>query len=260
VLARLLLVYSTRRSGTITTTIDGITYRLDLTEMIDSNLNLLGAHEPRTMETVRRLVMPGATAIDVGANAGYYSLVLARLVGPAGRVIAFEPTEWAFQKLVTNVGLNAFENIRLERVALADVSDQREISSSELAFKASWPLSGVQAERPKEVVEFLTLDDYVERRELDAVDFIKVDVDGYEFRVIQGARKTLARFRPSLLIEIGKGTQAELGDDPLELVRVLNELGYTFYNDERTREFASPEELIDSISWDHPAMILCLPS
>lgn len=258
-MARLLHGYSTRRKGTVTTTIDGIRYRLDLNEMIDSNLNLLGGHEPRTMATVRRLVGPGDIALDVGANAGYYALVLAQIVGNSGSVIAFEPTEWAFDKLVENIGLNEFQNIRVEKVALSDSTGEREVSSTEPAFKASWPLTGEQQERAPEVVTFVTLDDYVARAELAAVDFVKVDVDGYELRVIRGATATLRRFRPPILIEIGRWTQAELGDDPLEVAVLLDDLGYTFHDDEQTTTFASPEELVDSIVWEKPSMVLCLP-
>jgi FkbM family methyltransferase len=258
-MVRLLHAYSARRGGIVTTTIDGIRYRLDLTEMIDSNLNLLGAHEPRTMATVRRLVSPGDVVIDVGANAGYYTLVLAQLVGRQGSVIAFEPTEWAFEKLNGNLGLNEFANVRLERVALSDAPAQREVSSTEAAFKASWPLTGIQHERPTEVVAFVTLDDYVAQAGLQSVDFVKVDVDGYELRVIRGATATLRRFRPPMLVEIGKWTQAELGDDPLELALLLDDLGYTFYDDEQERQFPSPQALVESIAWDTPSMILCLP-
>jgi hypothetical protein len=61
-----------------------------------------------------------------------------------------------------------------------------------------------------------------------------------------------------LLVEIGRGTEAELGDDPLELACLLAELGYRFQDDEQRRRFASPRELVESIEWDQPAMFLCL--
>jgi FkbM family methyltransferase len=259
-MVRLLHAYSVRRRGVVTATIDGIRYQLDLEEMIDSNLMLLGGHEPRTMATVRRCVSTGDTALDIGANAGYYTLPLARLVGPIGRVVAFEPTQWAYEKLRVNVGLNDFANIRTEKLALSDSAGKREVTSSEMAFRASWPLTGGPQSRPAELVEFVTLDDYVAAENLDSVDFVKIDVDGFELRVLRGAADTLRRFRPQLLVEIGKATEAEIGDDPLELVRLLGELGYSFYDDESRAQLGSPEAVVDGIPWAEPVMILCLPT
>ena len=258
-MVRLLRAYSMRRRGVVTATIDGIRYNLDLGEMIDSNVLLLGGHEPRTMATVRRCVSNGDTALDIGANAGYYTLPLAQFVGPTGRVVAFEPTEWAYEKLQVNIGLNDFTNIRTEKLALSDSAGRREVASSETAFRASWPLEGRPHSRPVELVEFVRLDDYVGEN-VASVDFMKVDVDGFELRVLRGAVETLRRFRPILLVEIGKATEAEVGDDPLELVRLLDELGYSFYDDEGRTHLGSPQEVVDAIPWSEPVMILCRPT
>jgi FkbM family methyltransferase len=259
-MVRLLRAYSTRRRGVVTATLDGIRYKLDLGEMIDSNVLLLGGHEPRTMATVRRCVSTGDTALDIGANAGYYTLPLAQFVGPTGRVVAFEPTQWAYEKLQANVGLNDFANIRTEKLALSDSAAERDIASSETAFRASWPLAGGPQLRPAELVQFVRLDDYVRGENIDSVDFVKIDVDGFELRVLRGAVETLRRFRPPVLVEIGKETEAEVGDDPLELVRLLDQLGYVFYDEEWKTRLGSPEAVVDAIPWSKPVMILCLPS
>lgn len=260
IMVRLLHAYAIRRHGVTTATVGGIRYRLDLGEMIDSNVLLLGGHEPRTMTTVRRHVSNGSTAFDIGANAGYYTLPLAQMVGPSGHVYAFEPTGWAYEKLQVNLGLNDFGNVCTEQLALADSQDEREVSSSETAFTASWPLTGRRQERPGEVVRFVKLDHYVQDKNLDAVDFVKIDVDGFELRVVRGAVETLRKFRPPVLIEIGKATEAEIGDDPVELVRLLERLGYDFYDEQGETRYASPREVLEAIPWDYPTMILCLPS
>src|SRR5688572_20988587 len=71
---------------------DGIRWQLDLREGIDFSIYLLGSFEPATVRAYRRIVKPGQTVLDIGANIGAHTLPLARLVGPGGRVIAFEPT------------------------------------------------------------------------------------------------------------------------------------------------------------------------
>src|SRR6202008_4652242 len=85
----------------------GVRWSLDLAEGIDFSIYLLGAFEPSTAATIQKLVKPGDVALDIGANIGAHTLGLARSVGPQGRVFAFEPTDFAFQKLLQNLSLNA---------------------------------------------------------------------------------------------------------------------------------------------------------
>src|SRR5438067_8697138 len=84
----------------------GVTYELDLAEGIDLAMYLFGSFEPDTYRTLRRLVRPGQTVIDIGANSGVHSLPMAALVGEGGRVIAFEPTRAAYDRLRRILALN----------------------------------------------------------------------------------------------------------------------------------------------------------
>ena len=83
----------------LVTSRQGLTWQLDLREGIDLSIYLLGRFEPSTVRCYTRLVNPGDVVLDVGANIGAHTLPLARLVGEAGRVIAFELTRYAFLKL-----------------------------------------------------------------------------------------------------------------------------------------------------------------
>jgi FkbM family methyltransferase len=243
----------------VVATVGGIRYRLDLNELIDANIYYRGVHEPRSTRTAGALLPVAGVGIDVGANSGYYTLLFAQLVGPYGRVIAFEPTALALEKLEENLRLNDFSNVEVVKSALSDTAGVRSVNSDETAFRASWPVTGPAFGSRREVVQFLTLDEYCSRANLPRVDLIKIDVDGYEMRVIGGSTETLARYRPFVLIEIGKYTMQELGDDPLDLAQTLWRLGYGFESDDRSLTFSSPEALIESIEWDEPAMILCRP-
>src|SRR4051812_5528651 len=84
----------------------GVTWALDLNEGIDFSIFLLGSFEPSTVGTLQYLVRPGDVVLDIGANVGSHTLRLAQFVGTAGRVYAFEPTDYAFQKLQKNLTLN----------------------------------------------------------------------------------------------------------------------------------------------------------
>lgn len=238
---------------------DGIRYRLDLSEIIDANIYYRGVHEPRSTATVKRMVRPTAIALDIGANCGYYTLMLAKLVGNDGIVVAFEPTQWALGRLHENINLNGFSNIVVEKIALSDTSENRLISSDEMAFRASWTLDRRSSHHGTERVTFERLDDYLKRSGLARVDFMKIDVDGYELRVIRGAKAVIEQFKPSLLIEIGKYTMRDIGDDPEHLTSLLWDLGYMFKSDDGRRVFRSPGALIDAIPYDEPTMVICTP-
>src|SRR2546423_1295891 len=84
----------------------GVKWTLDLNEGIDFSIWLLGGFEPQTLRQYEKLVKPGSTVIDIGANVGAHTLPFARLVGKSGRVVAFEPTKWAIGKLKRNLELN----------------------------------------------------------------------------------------------------------------------------------------------------------
>lgn len=97
----------TGRGVTVTVLRDGFTWDLDLREGIDFAIYLLGRFEASTTRAYEGIVRPGDTVLDIGANIGAHTLPLARLVGPAGRVVAFEPTRYAHDKLLINLSLNA---------------------------------------------------------------------------------------------------------------------------------------------------------
>src|SRR5258706_11932994 len=85
---------------------DGVTYDLDLSQGIDFAIYLGNIYERQTKAALRQLVSPASLVLDIGANIGAHTLHLAQLVGPNGRVIAFEPTDYAFRKLCRNLELN----------------------------------------------------------------------------------------------------------------------------------------------------------
>ena len=94
------------RGPLVETTRGGVRWNLDLGEGIDFAIWLRGCFEPSTLHALQRLVRPGATVLDIGANVGAHTLHLAAAVGSTGRVLAFEPVAESFRKLRTNVAAN----------------------------------------------------------------------------------------------------------------------------------------------------------
>jgi FkbM family methyltransferase len=118
---------------------DGITYDLDLSQGIDFAIYLANIYERQTRAALRRLVAPGSLVLDIGANIGAHTLSLASLVGPAGRVLAFEPTDYAFRKLSRNLELNPDLAARVTAFhCFLTGADAEPVPSS---IYSSWPLA-----------------------------------------------------------------------------------------------------------------------
>jgi FkbM family methyltransferase len=201
--------------------IDGITYDLDLTEYIDSSIYYRGCFEPETTALIARVVKPGMIALDIGANVGCHTFRLAQLVGASGRAVAFEPMQCAYTRLCRNAQLNSFGNLTLERIALGNTNGMLQAG-----FRTSWPLYLSSSVPETESVPVMRLDDYMRRRGIDRIDFIKLDVDGYEYRVLQGAHDALSRCAPMILMEFAAWTLERVGDKACEMLEYLETLDY----------------------------------
>lgn len=144
---------------------------------------------------VSELVRPGDTVVDVGANIGYYALLAARIVGPRGRVLAFEPEPDNLVELRMNIERNGLGMVEIRPVAVGaqagTVSFLRGINGGVTGGAADDGASTVQ-------VPMVALDDVLE----GPVGMIKIDVEGYEGEVLAGARRVIERCKPRLFVEI----------------------------------------------------------
>ncbi|HXJ04464.1 MAG TPA: FkbM family methyltransferase [Candidatus Acidoferrum sp.] len=211
----------------------GLTWSLDLGEGIDFSIYLLGAFERSTVITLERLVKPGDVVLDIGANIGAHTLGLARSVGSAGKVFAFEPTDFAFDKLKRNLALNPELQARTYPRQILLAAEPTEDAPKEIF--ASWPLEKDASVHPKHRGRQVTarnaavdtLDRTVAREGIDRVNVIKIDVDGHELPVLQGGLAVLTRFRPVLVMEMSPYVHAEERNSFPALVALLREAGYS---------------------------------
>ncbi|MCA9669797.1 MAG: FkbM family methyltransferase [Myxococcales bacterium] len=207
----------------------GIQFELDLTQQIDSAIFYDGYFELGTTEAIERIVEAGMVVFDIGANIGCHALQLARLVGPAGHVWAFEPTGWATKKLRRNLELNPdlAQTLNIVNCALSDETRAR----TEYSFRSQWNADGKQTAEEHGEVDFITLDEFVHERGVTSLDFVKLDVDGYETKILRGARETLKRFKPAMIIEVSDYWQRRVGDSLDALVCELERVGYRYYDE-----------------------------
>lgn len=244
----------------------GIRWRLDLREGIDLSIYLFGYFERDTTRAYRGALKPGDTVLDIGANIGAHTLPFARCVAPHGKVIAFEPTAYAHAKLRTNLQLNPHLDaiVKLEQIMLAETSN----ASMATTIYSSWPLGGSGTEvHPKhrglamttDNARVASVDDYVARSNIARINFVKLDVDGYECSVLRGAQRTLQRDLPTILMEIMPYGLTEQGSSLDELFGILVPLGYALYDlngdslpaDRSLSDRVPPEGGINVI-WRHP--------
>ena len=213
-----------------------IVWDLDLGEGIDFAIYLLGAFERSSIRAYSRLIKPGAVVIDVGANIGAHTLPFAHLVGPAGHVLAFEPTTYAFNRLQRNLALNPPLALRVSACQAMLAAQSGDLP--DLDLYARWPLRHAPEARHSthlgiaastDGAEVVALDDWIARHDISRIDFMKIDVDGHECRILRGAVKTLSKFRPSLLIEFMPYGLEEAGSSLDELVEILTDLHYSFF-------------------------------
>jgi FkbM family methyltransferase len=160
----------------------------------------LGTHEEAVQSVLRAHVAPGDVAYDIGAHAGFFTLLLSRLTGPSGRVLAFEPVRDNAARLASNLSENRSTNVDLHAVALSDTTGMAPFVSERSSLQGALvPRDG--ASRGEAAVATTTIDDLVAAG-APPPSMMKVDVEGAEGRVLAGGRKTIARHLPKMIVEI----------------------------------------------------------
>jgi len=224
-------------------------WELDLDEGIDFAIWLLGAFEHDLIRFYTPRVKSGSVVLDIGANVGAHTLHFARAVGEQGCVLAFEATTYAHEKLTANIAANPDlgNRIRNHHALLVSAAE----NSTEKAIASSWPLCGAAADdpilggtlQPIGAAQVATLDTLVRASGVNRVDWIKIDVDGNEVDILQGAHATLARHRPTIIIELApycfRATRHSFND----LIVLLQRFGYNLVTipDEQTMPMVASE-------------------
>ena len=160
--------------------------------------------------------------LDIGAQSGFYSLLLSRLIGPEGVVFAFEPLPANYRILEENVSLNNISNIEVIREAASDQSGEIsfEFPHGDPSLVAGPILEGDSLGTFQ--VPSMSLDDFA-RQTGHHVQFIKMDVEGAETAVLRGAIQTLRTFHPPMIVELHYDSSQQ-GQHPA--ISLLQELGY----------------------------------
>ncbi|MFN0039730.1 MAG: FkbM family methyltransferase [Burkholderiales bacterium] len=172
---------------------------------------------------LRKLVRPGMRILDIGANYGLYTLSLARGVGGGGRVLAVEPCAETAACLRESLALNQFHFVTVVQAALSNRTGKAQLqvgANSELNSLAADAQGGGSTEE----VNLATLDGLAAEHVIDEVDFVKMDAEGEEERIIRGGMRFFQTQNPLVMYEIKSGDKVNI-----ELIRAFAELGFTSF-------------------------------
>lgn len=230
----------------------GVTYDLDLGQGIDFAIYLGNIFERGTRRALSNLVSPSATVLDIGANVGAHTLHLAQCVGPQGRVLAFEPTEFAYRKLSRNLELNPALGGRVSsHHCFLAAEDEANIPS---AIYSSWPLNLPEAQSlpeenlhtkhlgramPTEAAQARSIDSILAEAGNPLIQLVKLDVDGFETEILRGAKTLLRESRPIFVMELAPYVLEERGTSLAELLGVFKPYGYRFHNERTNQQLPS---------------------
>jgi len=176
-------------------------------QFVGGSLDQFGEFSEGEVSVLRSALGPGGVAVDVGANIGALTVPMAALVGSSGMVVAFEPQRVVFQLLCANLALNGIHNVQALNAAAGSAPGVIEVPALDYEDHGNFggiTLAGGLAPQP--AVTLASPPDRVPVRPIDELalkrlDFLKIDVEGMEADVIAGAESTLARCRPTLLVE-----------------------------------------------------------
>lgn len=230
-----------------------IKYELDLKEGIDLSIFLFGNFQDHIYKNLSQQFNSKPVILDVGANMGAISLKLAQIL-PQATIYAFEPTHYAWGKLTRNLALNPILGKRIRPIQ----SFVGEKSLKETDFKAfsSWPIDSLKGSDTKHKVHLgeekeatstqISIDDFVKFENLQKVDLIKIDTDGYELNVLKGAVNTLKNYRPIVVFEFCPYLLKEKRLSFSDFSNLFGHLNYSL-KDSKGHKSLSPDN-IDKIS------------
>ena len=187
--------------------------------------------EGSEIEFVQRFLRPGMTVLDVGAHHGLYTLLASKLVGPTGKIIAFEPSPRERRRLLKHIKLNGFRDVQVEPYALGAETGEADLYLADGSDDWCNSLRRPQESKGRTArVQIRRLDDIVGQAWLTKVDFVKLDVEGAELDTLKGAAKLLSNApRPVVLAEVYDIRTRPFGYEAREIVIFLSGLNYHWF-------------------------------
>jgi len=195
-------------------------------------LSINGIHEKIITNLIKKEIHRGDIVVDIGAHIGYYTLQFANLVGPTGKVYAFEPEPKNFELLKKNVQINKYDNVVLIQKIVSDKDGIVEFFVSKLdsignkLFKSEESADSIK-------IESTTLDEYFKDSK-EKIDFVKMDIQGGEGKATLGMKNFLKKNNPKIIQEWWPDALKQNHTNPEDHLKFLQHIGYKFYEIDST--------------------------
>jgi FkbM family methyltransferase len=229
-----------------------INYKLVLNPengLLDKNIYINGPYEGDILNEFMKVIKSGDTCLDVGANIGHHSIFLAKLVGETGKVVAFEPIQRLADQIKNSAKENNLENLKVIVSALGEKNYDTVIHINKYVIGSSSLLPtryGTDVEKIN--IKVSKLDDIFSNLNIQKIDFIKIDVEGYEWFVLDGGRETIAAHRPKIVIEYSPEYYRQNDVTHMDkIIDFLRENNYSIYDIEnKNKEILDDEDFKNS--------------
>lgn|SRR3989338_220287 len=202
---------------------------------------IYGGYERNTLVALAHLVKNNMVVYDIGANCGLISILLSRLVGRSGRVYSFEPVPYLYEEIRLNASLNHIHNINIIAKAVSDTLGLKDFILAENPCQSHILDAGEAVVSNSLRIDTTTLDHFIFSEKNLPAQVVKIDVEGAEAQVLQGAGRLLEKYRPIILSEMHSPSQDVL------VGRILMQYNYAAY---RLDDNAFVEDL--SLGWPSP--------
>lgn len=208
---------------------NGINFVLDISDYMEHAIYFGLLNVPDfDRDDLYSLVKPEQIIFDVGGNIGDTALHFAQIQNNIGKIYCFEPVPVLFERLKKNVSINSFTNINIQNIALSDKREDLFFNLPKAQNSSGIFLSHTASEESKKV-HSLTLDDFCSENKIEKLDLIKIDVEGFELKVLMGAMQTLKKFKPKMFIEINDTHLHRAGGSAKEVVNLLEQNSYKIF-------------------------------
>jgi len=209
----------------------GMRMQLDITEYLQAHLYVFGDYELPTIRFLRSVLTTGSVCLDVGAQMGYLSLAMATAADRGTVVHSFEPESNNAARLLENVALNDLHNITLHQTAVSTVDGSLKLYLSNDRNAGTHSTVYIESNVSSEFVEIasVTLESFAQQQNLASIDLIKIDVEGAEIDVINGALQVLKQHKPLVIMELSDHLQQARGQTCTEFKEFMASYGYSAY-------------------------------
>jgi FkbM family methyltransferase len=248
----------------INTSTKNFTARYDLEaalpneKTIISYFNRSAMYEPDVAEIMFHVLAEGDTVVDVGANAGFFTILMAHLVGASGKIISFEPGANTVNRLKNNIKINNLANITLIERPVSNCEEEVtfHLNSDDSGGNALWDPAAFpgntksQAAELSQTMTSATLDNVFQKNELPRPKLIKIDTEGAEQKVLEGARRLISGSAiPFIIAELHDFGLEKMGNSQASLRELMGELGYStfvLYHNGKLPKYVPPTTKIKS--------------